>query len=336
MSKRDTMTKTILASAILSLVSISTVQAIDGNYQEAMQIRRLLTASEPNLQQMPFARIQVPPAVETIVLPISRGFNQRDTGLCWAYATLSALETIYLVRNPEGSDVELSRRAMQYYTMEDRYRRSIKQVNTYISEGGIVLDAIRLIQSNGIVSFDDYYDITEPYGDANISDMIDNAGSVTDKIIAMYEGMDIVYTAPPTLAHIPGSPAPGNQNSTKVEAQAGDLARLVLALDAWQSYAPSSTKSGFHTHPDPDARWENMSWYMPRGEFPDRIKQALKAGFPVIVSIQTHSLLIYGADYDSNGAPLTYYIKDSYPPYYYRANAGYVHENFWEMTTIKL
>ncbi len=336
MSKSNIITKTILTYTILSLVSINTVQAVHGNYQEAMQIRRFLNATEPYLQHVPLDNIQNPAVAETILLPVSRGFNQRGTRLCWAYAALNALETIYLVRNPEGPDVELSRRAMQYYTMEDRYLRSIKGVNTFFSEAGVVLDAIRLIQANGIVSFDDYYDINEPYGQANIRYMIYSAESFTDKIIAMYEGMDIVYTAPPTKTHIPSSHALGNQNPLSVEAEAGDLARLVLANDVWQSYTPSSTKIGFHDHPDPDSRWENKSWYMPRSEFPDRIKRALKAGFPVIVSIQSHALLIYGADYDSNGSPIVYYIKDSYPDYYSLADADAIHESFWEMTTIKL
>jgi len=347
MSERNTIAKTILTFTILSLVSINTVQAVDGSYEEAMEVRRLLTAKTPYLHDVSLAEIQSLGAGETIMLPVSRGFDQRSTGLCWAYATLNALETIYLVRNPEGLEVELSRRAMQYYTMEDRYRRSIKNVNTYITEAGVVLDAIRLIQSNGIVSFDDYNDIIDPYGQANIGDMINSGESFTDKIMAMYTGMDIVYTAPPTLTHIPSSPAVDDPNLTYVEAEAGDLARLVLSGDVWQSYSPSETKVGFHNHPDPDSRWENVSWYMPRSEFPGRIKQALKAGFPVIVSIQNHGLLLYGADYDSNGSPVTYYIKDSYEwfhfydgslywDYFYPSDADDLHEILWEMTTVKL
>jgi hypothetical protein len=92
---------------------------------------------------------------------------------------------------------------------------------------------------------------------------------------------------------------------------------------------------------------------MPRGEFPGRIKQALKAGFPVIVTIRGHTVMVYGADYNSNGSPVTYYIKDSYPShtpenlealggskyikdYYFLAEADNLHEILLEMTTIKL
>jgi hypothetical protein len=347
MSKLNTITKTILTFTILSLVSINIARAVDGSYEEAMEVRRLLNANTPYLQDVPRAETQSLGAEETIMLPVSRGFNQKRTSLCWAYATINALETIYLVRNPEGLEIELSRRAMQYYTMEDRYRRSIKNVNTYITEAGIALDAIRLIQSNGIVSFDDYNDIIDPYGQANIRDMIESGESFTDKIIAMYEGLDLVYTAPPILTHIPDSFTIEEPNLMYVEAAPGELAAMVLAGDVWQSYTPSETEVGFHDHPDPDSRWENMSWYMPRSEFPGRIKQALEAGFPVIVSIRNHGVLLYGADYDSDGLPVTYYIKDSYDElrfidgqvywgYFYLADADYLHEIFWEMTTVVL
>ncbi len=347
MSWKDTITKTILAFAVVSLTRASTVYAVGGSYEEAMEIRQLLTVKTAYLRDLDPVEIKNRGGGETILLPVSRGFSQRGTSLCWAYATLNALETVYLVRNPEGLDVELSRRAMQYYTMEDRYRRSIKNVNTYISEAGVVLDAIRLIQSNGIVSFEDYNDITDPYGQANISDMIDSGESFTDKIVAMHEGMNIVYKTPPTLTLIPSNPTLDAPDPTYVEAGAGDLAKVVLAGEVWQSYTPSETEVGFHDHPDPDSRWENMSWYMPRSEFPSRINQALGAGFPVIVSIRNHGVLLYGADYDSSGSPVKYYIKDSYDTvrlvdgqiyfgYFYEADADYLHEILWEMTTVKL
>ncbi len=325
----------MLACAVLCLVGVHPARGVDGDFQEAMRVRSLLHAEELSLGAMPHARLQDPPVAETVLLPVSRGFSQRSTGLCWAYATLSALETIHLVRHPDGPDVELSRRAMQYYTMEDRYRRSIKQVNTYIREGGIVLDALRLIQSNGIVSFDDYADVADAYGYANISGMIAGAPTFTDKIIALYEGLDIVYAAPPTQTHVPVLAA-AEPNAAYTPADVGELARFVLGRDVWQSYTPSSAKTGFHAHPDPDARWENVSWHMPHSEFPGRIRQALMAGFPVVISIRNHALLVYGADYDADGSPITYYIKDSYPSYYYVTDADYLHANFWEMTTIKL
>ncbi len=336
MGRKSTIIRAALTAIILSAASIDTVQGADGTYEEAMEIRRLLTAKAFDPEQAPLAKSRSAAVAETIVLPVSRGFNQRGTALCWAYATFNALETIYLVRNPEGLDVELSRRAIQYYTMEDRYRRSIKGVMTYITEAGIALDALRLIQSNGIVAFDDHPDIDAPYGQANIGALIDSAADFTGKITALYEGLDLVYTAPPTVTHVPDNQSVGRFGPVHVEAEAGDLARVVLAGDVWQSYAPSETQVGFGQHPDPDARWENRSWYMPRHEFPGRIKLALEAGFPVTVTVRTHVILVYGAEYDGNGSPISYYIKDSYPDYYYRAEADELHGMFWEMTTVKL
>jgi hypothetical protein len=347
MDPKIAITKTILISTVTVLVSGPVAHAVDGTYEDAMEVRRLLTVDTSPSLEGALAVAQGADVAETILLPVSRGFNQGGTALCWAYATLNALETIYLVRNPEGPDVELSRRAMQYYQMEDRYRRSIKGVNTYIREGGVALDAVRLIQANGILAFDDYYDITDPYGQGNILTMIDNAESFTEKIVAMYEGMNAVYTAPPTLTHIPISPTPDDPDPAHVEANPGDLARLVLANDMWQSYTPSETEVGFHDHPDPDARWENQSWHMPQSEFPGRIKQALEAGFPVLITVLNHVVLVYGADYDDTGSPIAYYIKDSYDGvrsvagyllvgYYFKADAETVHEILWEMTTVKL
>ncbi len=335
MNRKSTITGT-LAAVILSLVIINTSWAISGTYQDAMEVRRLLSVNTSDLQKISRTKSKGSGETETIVLPVSRGFNQRGTSLCWSYATLNALETIYLVNNPEGLDVELSRRAMQYYTWEDRYRRSIKEVNTYLREGGVVLDALRLIQSNGIIAFDDYSDIADPYGQANILALIDNADSFTEKMIALYEGMNQVYTAPPTTTHIPSDITARDPNGIYVEASPNELAQLVLGEYIWQSYTPSEIETGFHDHPDADARWETLSWHMPRAEFPGRIKQALQAGFPVLISIRNHSILLYGAEYDENGDPTVYYIKDSYPDYYYLSDADYLLEILWEITTVKL
>jgi len=336
MSTNDIITRTTLIAVILSLVSIHAVQAVSGTYKDAMEVRQLLSVSEADFQKICDAKARTSGVGETIVLPVSRGFTQRGTSLCWAYATLNALETIHLVQDPNGLDVELSRRAMQYYTWEDRYRRSIKGVNTYLREGGVVLDALRLIQANGIVAFDDHTDIADAYGQADISSLIDNAETVTEKMIAMYEGIGTVYTAPPTVTHIPNSLPADDPSAAYLEAPPGELAELVLGDYLWESYTPSETETGYHDHPDADARWENQSWYMPRDEFPGRIKQALQAGFPVLISIRNHSILLYGAEYDENGDPVVYYIKDSYPDYYYLSDANYLYENFWEMATVKL
>src|SRR5438132_960543 len=87
-------------------------RAAHGDYNEAMRVRKLISAG-------PGSGLN---AAETLKLPVSRGFDQGDTQLCWAYATLNALEADYRVTHP-GADLELSRRTMQFLTMEDRWLR---------------------------------------------------------------------------------------------------------------------------------------------------------------------------------------------------------------------
>src|SRR5262245_17061121 len=59
---------------------------------------------------------------ESYKLPVSRGFAQLGTQLCWVYSTLNALESRYLYLHG-GGNLELSRGAMQYLTMRDRIMR---------------------------------------------------------------------------------------------------------------------------------------------------------------------------------------------------------------------
>jgi len=45
--------------------------------------------------------------------------------------------------------------------------------------------------------------------------------------------------------------------------------------------------------------------------------------------------MIYGAEYDNEGEPTLYYIKDSYafPNYFYQASAADLHAQIREITT---
>src|SRR5688572_20293400 len=95
--------------------------AAHSDYAEAMRIRQLIQQDDT----------LDPRTYESIVLPVSRGFHQLQTQLCWSYAALNTLETNYLVKHPEAQ-LELSRRAMQYFTYEDRYTRKINGIENYI------------------------------------------------------------------------------------------------------------------------------------------------------------------------------------------------------------
>jgi hypothetical protein len=75
---------------------------------------------------------------------------------------------------------------------------------------------------------------------------------------------------------------------------------------------------------------------MPAAAVAARIHDALAAGFSVEITIGGHCTLIYGGDFAENGAARTYYIKDSYPGYFYTADPRAVLANLVEMTTAVL
>lgn len=290
--------------------------AAHGDYAEAMRVRKLI--------QRPAAE-ESPDVGETIKLPTSRGFNQGGTQLCWSYATLNALETNWLVRHP-GTPLELSRRTMQYLTMQDRYARKIKHIEDYISERGVSVDALQLLTANGLVAFRDFTDIADPYGRYDIDGAIAAARDEAAKLAALDTGLAKVYGVPPEQTHLDGA-----------EIARQELSRVVLDGTEWQSYAVARDgREGWRTHPDPDARHGAQSYFMPASKIVARIKAALQAGYAVEITIGGHCILIYGATYDASGAPVTYFIKDSYPDYFYEANPASILRELVEMTTVKL
>ncbi len=169
----------------LLLLSIN-VFAAHGDYAEAMRIRALLEPNGPRTAEV----------AEKLVLPVSRGFDQKATQLCWTYAALSMLETNYLVKNP-GSKLELSRRAMQFTTMKDRYTRQIHGTENFISERGVTLDAMTLIREAGLVAFADFKDIADPYGNLNIGAQLHGAVTLAEKYGALAKALEAGYQSPP-------------------------------------------------------------------------------------------------------------------------------------------
>src|SRR5271157_2583603 len=87
----------------------------------------------------------LPSASESYALPISPPLDQGDSDLCWVYAALSMLETNYMVRHP-GSRIELSRGALQFDSVADRFRRVIRGEAGRPEDGGLAVEAIALIR----------------------------------------------------------------------------------------------------------------------------------------------------------------------------------------------
>lgn len=305
----------LVLAALLSGAAAAVLGA-GSDYAEAMRVRRLVILEPTKLLRAD---------AEVLVLPVSRGFDQRGTSLCWAYATLNGLETVARVRQPQSA-LELSRRAMQVGTIEDRYLRKLAGTGSYTGERGIAVDALTLVSRNGLVAFADFTDIDDPYGSFNIGRAVDSAVGEQAKLQALREGLARVYGVPPETTHLEG-------NAVARSA----LATAVTSGQAWESYAIArSGAEGYRPHPDPDSRAGAVSWFMPAPKLVERIRSALRAGYPLEITLGGHCLLLYGATYDDRGAPTRYYIKDSYAAYFYKAEPARVMENLVEVTTPRL
>jgi hypothetical protein len=246
---------------------------------------------------------------ETIKLPTSKGFNQLGTGLCWSYSTLNVLESSWLARNPNIT-VELSRRAMQYFTMEDRFMRYIYGTHEYLAETGTAIDAIELIRKNGLIAFADFKDVADPYGHTDVKNAVDRETNCASKLTVLHESLSERYSVPPENTHL-----------GDFQLKASELGSKVTRNETWVSFAASDDgTSGWRHHPDPDARLDTKSYFIPRGELHNKIKSALNKKYAVEVSIGGHSIMLYGASYDKQGNPTNYFMKDSYPDYFYNAN----------------
>jgi hypothetical protein len=67
----------------------------------------------------------------------------------------------------------------------------------------------------------------------------------------------------------------------------------------------------------------------------DLIHQSLARGQAVVWGSPDHALLIYGGDYDRDGKPLFYLVKDSFEPHTYRENADELHKILHDVTVAR-
>lgn len=167
--------------------------AATGSLDEAQRVRGLI---EQRLVWRP------QPALK-LELPVSRGFHQKGSQLCWAYATLNVLESNYMAIHPQ-SKPEFSRRSMQFSTMKDRYSRYIHGTENFISERGVAIDALQLIRSEGLVAFEDFVDSADPYGSYDFKGEINKAATLAEKLTTLFSGLDIFYSTPPLETHFEG------------------------------------------------------------------------------------------------------------------------------------
>ncbi|MDE3174833.1 MAG: hypothetical protein KGM15_01845 [Pseudomonadota bacterium] len=260
---------------------------------------------------------------ESYKLPISAPRDQGDSDLCWVFATLSMLESNYMQRHP-GSHIELSRGALQRESIADRLARLIDHHSAYLQDGGVAVDALALIRADGLFAARDFHDYVD-------SDPIFAAASArlaaipiaSEKAKALDHALTSALGALPAVTHLDGE---------AVSPRA--LADAVLGDETWTEYDVTSDGVA-HVGPsdDPDARPGTQVHYAPLSTAIDLIHRSLANGEAVVWgSKDNHALEIFGADYDAAGEPLSYWVKDSFAPYVYRAPAQAIHKVLTDVT----
>ena len=261
-------------------------------------------------------------AAERYALPITAPLDQGGTGLCWVYATLSMLETNYMTRHP-GARVEFSRAALERDALADRFRRLIHGEPGNPSDGGLGVEALAIIRQNGLVRRDDFHDVVDDAPVlARLKEMAAGPAEPEQKEKAVDEALTAALGAKPTTTHLESrlvSPA-----ALAGAALAGKVwTEFDLARDGVEGWGPSH---------DPDARADTRVRYVGLSTLIDLIHRSLMHGQSVVTGTADHAFLIYGADYDGQGKPLDYLIKDSLAPFAYRLDAAELHEELNDVT----
>lgn len=291
----------------------------------AFSISATVERSLANVDNEPDLPPPAQQAAESYVLPITPPLHQGDTGLCWMYATLSMLETNYLTHHP-GSQISLSRGAMQVEAVEDRLERLVRGESTRLPEGGLAVEALALIRKDGMVAQPDFRDIVDSNPIAQSIEQ-DLAG-IPDreaKERALSKELHVKLGVVPEVTHLDGQVVSADQMAHAVT-DGYEWTEFDLSPDGSEAWGPSR---------DPDARPETRVKYVNLEVLIDLIHRSLARGQAVAWGSPDHALLIYGGDYDRDGKPLSYLIKDSFEPFTYREGADEIHEMLHDVTVAR-
>jgi hypothetical protein len=261
-------------------------------------------------------------AAESYVLPITAPLDQGDSDLCWVYATLSMLETNYMARRP-GAHVEFSRAALQRDSIADRFRRLIHGESGKRSMGGLAVEAIELIRENGLLDRGDFHDVrdVDPLI-ASLKDALAERAEPRGREREIDDKVARTLGAKPEITHLEGKPVSPTA-----------LGSAALAGEAWTEFDLSRDGAqGWGPSRDPDARADTRVRYVTLDTLIGLIHQSLARREAVVVGTDDHAMLVYGADYDRDGRPLAYLIKDSLAPYLYREDARTLHQELNDVT----
>ncbi|HXT05810.1 MAG TPA: hypothetical protein VN715_02595 [Roseiarcus sp.] len=256
-------------------------------------------------------------------LPISAARDQGDSDLCWVYATLNMLESNYLARHPQ-SKIELSRALVQRASIADRFHRAITGNSDHLEDGGVAVDAVSLIRQHGLVAEQDFHPVVDstPVWD-HVADAISEAPGEADKLAALNSALASQLGATPQTTRLDGRELTPTQ-----------LAKAVLGDNVWTEYdVARDGKARVGPSQDPDARPGTQAHYVDLPTAVGLIHKSLARNQAVVwSSSENHALVIYGADYDAEGRPLAYWVKDSFAPYNYRAPAEKIEAELTDVT----
>lgn len=305
--------------------------AAGSTIQDAEQLRNKIIYQETQQQGLQNT------AYKSIILPVSRGFDQQETCLCWSYAFFNALETLYLVQHP-STTLEFSRGAMQYFNLQDRIDLKIageedhldpKKYKKCWAEGGTPLSANYILKDQGALPFKEYHEVISPPKYTDMYYSIFAEGTTPEQQKASADSLLPVYFGytPATTTYFNG-----------YEMSRVHFAQEVMPKGTWVNYAISKDGSEYIGNSlDPDARRGEQTHFIPRAAFIKKINQSLEKSRPILYSNDHHVILIYGADYNKNNKIISFYIKDSYERlgYYYKAEFNKALTELLEMAVLE-
>ena len=188
------------------------------------------------------------PAAESYALPITAPLDQGETGLCWAFAALSMLETNYMSRHP-GAHVEFSRGGLQRDAVADRFRRLVNGEGREPSadDGGLAVEALALIRENGLIERGDFHEVVDL--DAIVETLKETLAQEREPQRQEREvesQLTAALGAKPGTTHLDGRPL-----------SPAALARAALGGETWTEFDLSRDGAlGWGPSHDPDARPE--------------------------------------------------------------------------------
>jgi hypothetical protein len=261
-------------------------------------------------------------AAESYRLPITPPLDQGQSNLCWGYAALSMLETNYLVRHP-GSQIMLSRGALQRDAIADRFHRRLLGEPGRLTDGGLSVEALALIRRHGLVARGDYH---HAVASAPVFSALKRKLTRREEFAAKHEllerELEARLGAKPQTTHLDGRALTPEQ-----------LAQAVLGDERWIEFDRTRDGAeGSAPSRDPEARPETRVVFVQLPAMIDLIHRSLARGQAVVAGTDDHSFLIYGADYDGDGRPLSYLIKDSLAPLVRREKAKELHAELNDVT----